>query len=73
MNKEKTMSWISERICQLQNVFAVMRPTTPIEEEVAVSLETMKVTELKDLAKERGFKGYTSFRKAKLIEMLQQN
>jgi large subunit ribosomal protein L21 len=39
----------------------------------AGNLSTMKVTELKALAKEKGLKGYTGLRKAELIEMLQQN
>jgi len=36
-------------------------------------LDTLKVTELKALAKQKGLKGYTGLRKADLVEMLQQN
>ena len=39
----------------------------------STDLTTLKVVELRALAKERGLKGYTSLRKAELIEMLQQN
>ena len=37
------------------------------------NLDTLKVTELKALAKQKGLKGYTGLRKAELVEMLQQN
>ena len=37
------------------------------------NLDTLKVAELKALAKQKGFKGYTGLRKAELVKMLQQN
>ena len=67
------MSWFMKKFYELQNVFAPQKTAATVEEEVSASLETLKVTELKALAKERGLKGYTSLRKAQLIEMLQQN
>ena len=35
-------------------------------------LSQLKVSELKSLAKERGFKGYTALRKNELIDLLNQ-
>ena len=76
-NKEKPMSWISERIVQLQSAFASFIPNmsgcdTSCEQEPE-NLSSLKVADLKALAKERGFKGYTGLRKAQLAEMLKQN
>tara|TARA_Y100001973_G_C5128816_1_gene296611 strand:- start:530 stop:736 length:207 start_codon:yes stop_codon:yes gene_type:complete len=68
------MNWFSEKLCQLQNAFSFNNSrTNPVEDNEENDLHTLKVTELKAMAKERGFKGYTSLRKAQLIEMLQQN
>ena len=71
------MSWISERIVQLQNTFATFwatnQPDSPTPVEVQVDFNNFKVAELKAMAKERGFKGYTSLRKAQLVELLEQN
>ena len=75
------MSWISDKICQLQNAFVSFASPTLTTENKEVpnnvirlrDLNTLKVTELRVLAKERGLKGYTALRKADLIEMLQQN
>ena len=35
-------------------------------------LTNLKLSELREIAKERGMKGYTSLRKAQLLELLQR-
>jgi hypothetical protein len=71
------MSWISERIVELQNTFATFlaanQPETVETVEVQVDFNDFKVVELRTIAKERGFKGYTTLRKAQLVELLEQN
>jgi hypothetical protein len=67
------MSWFSEKICQLQNLFhAPPMPLAGTDNGDSV-LNNLKVVELKSIAKEKGLKGYTGLRKAELIKMLQQN
>jgi|1_EtaG_2_1085319.scaffolds.fasta_scaffold14333_2 large subunit ribosomal protein L21 len=75
------MSWISDKICEIQNALAAFTSsentvsTTEVPNDVIHldELSALKVPELKALAKERGLKGYTGLRKAQLIEMLDQN
>ena len=42
------------------------------EEQPKQELDNMKLSELRALAKEKGLKGYTSLRKAQLLELLQR-
>ena len=58
------MSWLVNKFTELCSFFAVT------QENNAYDLSELKVTDLKALAKERGFKGYTGLRKAQLIELL---
>ena len=60
------MSWLGNRLTELRSFFAVT------QENNVYDLSELKVTELKALAKERGFKGYTGLRKAQLVELLKQ-
>ena len=66
------MSWISDKFSQLQTVFNSFAAPGPYD-NTTDNLSTLKVIELKAIAKAKGFKGYTNLRKAELIEMLQQN
>jgi hypothetical protein len=73
------MSWITEKLTQIQDAFNAFIPDTPehshqnCSHSKSVDFNSLKVTELKALAKEKGLTGYTSLRKAQLIEMLEQN
>jgi small subunit ribosomal protein S2 len=54
----------------------VVEDEKEIEEEVPsieTDLDNMTVAELKELAKERGLSGYSSLRKAELIELIENN
>ena len=61
------MSWLANKLTELRSFFAIT------QENDTHDLNELKVTELKAMAKERGFKGYTGLRKAELVEMLKQN
>ena len=73
------MSWITEKITQLRAAFNTFIPNTTAyshkdcSHSKSVDFNSLKVTELRSLAKEKGLSGYTSLRKAQLIEMLEQN
>ena len=73
------MSWITEKITQLQTAFNAFIPNDTghshegCSHSKSVDFNSLKVAELKAVAKEKGLTGYTSLRKAQLIEMLEQN
>jgi|TARA_R110002051_G_scaffold85722_1_gene151055 hypothetical protein len=60
------MSWLANRFTELRSFFA------GTQENDAFDLNDFKVIELKAMAKERGFKGYTGLRKTQLVELLKQ-
>ena len=59
------MNWLSNTINQIQNM---IRGKKEVE---TTDFSSLKVVELKALAKESGLKGYNKMRKAELIEALQ--
>ena len=73
------MSWITEKLTQIQAAFNAFIPDVPgpahgdCSHTTTVDFNGLKVTELKAIAKEKGLTGYTSLRKAQLIELLEQN
>src|SRR5690606_19985418 len=50
--------------------FAPKAEAAPAKEEVKVDLSTLKVAELKELAKAKGIENYNDLKKAELIEAL---
>ncbi len=76
MNKEIPMSWLKEKYNAINAYFNSKYPF-PDEGHCATDYEedysSLKVVELKAIAKERGFKGYTGLKKAQLVELLNQN
>ncbi len=72
------MNWVTEQICKIQNIFSSMSNSLgPCGESQTssddVDLSNHKVSELRDMAKLRGLKGYTALRKAELIDLLNKN
>jgi|TARA_R110001583_G_C5392396_1_gene384855 hypothetical protein len=61
------MNWLSNTINQIQNILSRNK------EAEAKDFSSLKVVELKVLAKENGLKGYNKMRKAELVEALQTN
>ena len=51
-------------------VVEVVAPVAPATTEEVVDLESLKVADLKELAKNKGVAGYTTMKKAELIEAL---
>ena len=63
------MNWWTNKFSQLQNMFSF--GNIKENNESKVDLDTLKMGELKTIAKNRNLKGYTKLRKAALIEMLE--
>lgn len=60
------MSWLSNTINQIQNMFSGKKEVVE-----TTDFSSLKVVELKALAKEKGLKGYNKLRKADLVKVLQ--
>ena len=73
------MSWITERIAKIQETFngffAIDKevPVPVVAVQAQPDFSSFKVTELKAMAKERGFTGYSNLRKAQLVKLLEEN
>lgn len=66
------MSWLTK----VRSFFSKDEENTATETAESVvtqDLSSMKLAELRSVAKQRGMKGYTSLRKAQLLEHLQNN
>jgi hypothetical protein len=76
MNKEIPMNWLKNKFDTITAYFNSKYPF-PDEGPCATDYEedygSLKVVELKALAKERGLRGYTGLKKAQLVELLNQN
>ena len=62
------MSWLSNTINRIQNMFSGKKEVVE-----TTDFSSLKVVELKALAKEKGLKGYNKLRKADLVKALQAN
>lgn len=62
------MSWLSNTINQIQNMLSGKKEVVE-----TTDFSSLKVVELKALAKEKGLKGYNKLRKADLVKALQVN
>ena len=64
------MSWIKKGIATLRTFFAFENCESQCVK--TVDLSKLKVVELKAMAKTKGLKGYTSLKKAQLVELLKK-
>ena len=67
------MSWIKNSFATLRNFFAFDKGNVQSTQRIVTDLNQLKVVELKAMAKARGLKGYTSLKKAQLVELLNQD
>jgi hypothetical protein len=67
--KNKVLNWFSGTHKQLMEALGISKNNTE-EAEVTTDYSSQTVSQLKTIAKERGFKGYSSLKKAELITLL---
>ena len=62
-------NWITQKIDQLQNIFSSNKKD---DSSPTPDLSSLKVVELKDMARSRGMKGYSKLNKAQLVSALHE-
>lgn len=62
-----------QELLKLLGLSSDSEATETTSEESTTDYASMKVTELKGLAKERNLKGYSTLKKAELVELLNNN
>ena len=65
----KVLKWFSGTHKQLMEALGISTNKTE-EAEITTDYSSQTVSQLKTIAKERGLKGYSSLKKAQLIELL---